>query len=179
MKNLIYPFLIALLAACPCCAQRLMNSTLGSTGAKANVGGRYYSHVVGQMSISGTSMKNGIVVRQGFKQPQMQGMNTASNKTLPFASLGSQTPEDNPLNFTAFPNPFVDKLTIGFSDYSANLTELIIYDLLGNVVFQKMYPSLTKEILLTDFKDFRAGKYIIKMLQNGKPSTLSVIKSSL
>ncbi len=179
MKKHIYPFLIAILAACPCCAQKLTSSTFGSSGTTANVGGRYYSHVVGQMSISGTSMKNGIVLRQGFKQPQMQGMATALNKTMPYPNLVSQPTEDNPVNFTAFPNPFVDKLTIGFSDYSANLTELIIYDLLGNVVFQKMYPSLTKEILLTDFKDFRAGKYIIKMLQNGKPSTLSVIKSSL
>jgi len=179
MKKHIFPFLIALLATLPCCAQKLTSSTFGSSGATANVGGRYYSHVVGQMSVSGTSMKNGIVLRQGFKQPQMQGMNTALNKTMPYPNLVSQPTEDNPVNFTAFPNPFVDKLTIGFSDYSANLTELIIYDLLGNVVFQKMYPSLTKEILLTDFKDFRAGKYIIKMLQNGKPSTLSVIKSSL
>jgi len=179
MKKYIYPFLIALLVTMPGFAQKLSSSTFASNGTTSKIGGRYYSHVVGQMSISGTVMKNGIVLRQGFKQPQMQGMLSSMNKTMPYPNLVTQSTEDSPVNFTAFPNPFLDKLTIGFSDYSTNLTELLIYDLLGNVVYQKMYPALTKEILLTDFKDFRAGKYIIKMLQNGKPSTLSVIKSSL
>jgi hypothetical protein len=78
--------------------------------------------------------------------------------------------------FNAFPNPFLDKLTISFSSISNLSTELFLYDVQGSVLFEKVYPPLTSEILLTDFTYIRPGKYIIRLMHNNKPTTISVIK---
>lgn len=156
-------------------AQKLINSTLGAGGVSKTIQGRYYAHIIGQMSVAGTSKQNGITVRQGFKQPQVQVM----FKTMPASNLVVLPKEEIPISFNAFPNPFVEKLTISFSDYRSLTTDLMIYDLSGSIIYQTVVPAFTKEVELTDFKNFKSGKYIVQLLINNKPTTISIIKEGL
>lgn len=156
-------------------AQRLMNSTLGAGGATKYIDGRYYSHVISQTSVQGTFVQNGLTVRQGFKQPLINTM----FKTMPTSNLVFLPKEESTILFKAFPNPFLDKLTITFSSLSNLSTELFLYDIQGNVLFEKEYPPLTNEIQLTDFTYIRPGKFIIRLTHNNKSTTISVIKEGI
>ena len=170
MKKRSIILFISLIAAFSAQAQRLMNSTLSAGGATKYVDGRYYSHVISQTSIQGTFTQNGITVRQGFKQPLINSMfkTVANSVSLP--------KEESAISFKAFPNPFSNYLTITFSSTSTLPTELLLYDIQGNVLFKKIYPPMTNEIQLSDFINIRPGNYIIRLNQNNKPTTLSMIK---
>jgi hypothetical protein len=174
MKKRSIFLLISLFAIFSAQAQQLMNSTLGAGGATKYIDGRYYSHVLSQTSVQGTFVQNGITVRQGFKQPLINTM----FKTMPMSNLGS-LPKEETILFNAFPNPFLDKLTITFSSISNLSTELFLYDIQGNILFEKVYPPLTNEIQLTDFNNMRPGKYIIRLTHNLKPTSISVIKEGI
>jgi len=58
-------------------------------------------------------------------------------------------------------------------------TELLLYDIQGVILFKKVYPPMTAEIQLTDFTYLRPGKYILRLTQNNKPKTISVIKEEI
>lgn len=167
--------LISLIAVFSAQAQNLMNSTLGAGGTTKYINGHYYSHVIGQTSVQGTFVQNGMTVRQGFKQPLIN----TKFKTNPMANLNSLPKDESMILFKAFPNPFLDKLTITFSSISTLSTELYLYDTQGNVLFEKVYPPLTNEIQLTDFNNMRPGKYIIRLNQNNKPLTISLVKEGI
>lgn len=172
MKKRSILILISLFAIFSAQAQKVMNSTLGAGGATKYIDGRYYSHVIGQTSIQGTFVQNGITIRQGFKQSLINTM----FKTMPMSNLVSLPKDESTILFNAFPNPFLDKLTISFSSISNLSTELFLYDIQGSVLFEKVYPPLTSEIQLTDFTYLRPGKYIIRLIHNNKPTSISVIK---
>jgi hypothetical protein len=175
MKKLNILLLISLMAIFSAQAQHLMNSTLSAGGTTKYIDGRYYSHVLGQTSVQGTFVQNGMTVRQGFKQPLINTL----FKTMPMSNLVSLPKEETTIVFKAFPNPFLDKLTIVFSSISALPTELNVVDIQGNVLFEKVYPPMTNEIQLTDFNHMRPGKYIIRLSHNHKPTSISVIKEGI
>jgi hypothetical protein len=170
MKKQSIILFISLIAAFSAQAQRLMNSTLSSGGATKYVDGRYYSHVISQTSIQGTSTQNGITVRQGFKQPFIQSMFKKSSGLITLSK------DESTISFNAFPNPFSNYLTIAFSSTSTLPTELFFYDIQGNVLFKKIYPPMTEEIQLSDFVNIRPGHYIIRLNHHNKPTTLSMVK---
>ena len=172
MKKRSILLLISLITIFSAQAQHLMNSTLSAGGATKYIDGRYYSHVLSQTSVQGTFVQNGMTVRQGFKQPLINTL----FKTMPISNLVILPKEEVTILFNAFPNPFLDKLTIVFSSISALPTELNLVDIQGNVLFEKIYPPMTKEIQLSDFINIRPGNYIIRLNQNNKPTTLSMIK---
>ena len=175
MKKQSILLLISLFAIFSAQAQKLMNSTLSAGGATKFIDGRYYSHVISQTSIQGTFVQNGITVRQGFKQPLINTL----FKTMPMSNLVSLPKDESTISFNVFPNPFLDNLTITFSSTSSLSTELYLYDIQGNVLFEKVYPPLTNEIQLTDFTYLRPGKYIIRLNHKNKPTTISVIKEGI
>jgi len=175
MKKRSLLIFISLFAIFSAQAQHLMNSTLGAGGATKYVEGRYYSHIIAQNSVQGTFVQNGITVRQGFKQPLINTL----FKTMPMSNLVSLPKEESTISFKAFPNPFLDRLTITFSSISSLFTELYLYDIQGNVLFEKVYPPHTNEIQLTDFTYIRPGKYILRLIHNNKPTTISVIKEGI
>jgi hypothetical protein len=147
-----------------------MNSTIGSGGTTKYIDGRYYSHVISQTSIQGTFSQHGMTVRQGFKQPLINSMFKKS------ANLTTLSNDESTISYKAFPNPFLDRLTITFSSSSTLPTELLLYDIQGIILFKKVYPPMTNEIQLTDFTYLRPGKYILRLIQNNKPQSISVIK---
>ena len=152
-------------------AQTVQSSTISSGGVTKSVDGKYYSHVIGQSSvISGTAVNANVTVRQGFKQPNLIA------KSIQNSGLKIQITEENPITFTVFPNPFRDRLKIQFSNVSTTKTYVAIYDIVGSTMWSKTYPEKITEINLTEFQNFRQGKYILHVLQQGKPFVTSIVK---
>jgi hypothetical protein len=155
-------------------AQKLIQSTFGIGGVSKMISGKYYSDVVGQSSVSGSFTKGNIKIRQGFKQP---GVFVAS-KTQPVSTIKSgpsKNPEGN-ISIKAFPNPFVDRVTLSLSDIIDLPTQIILYDLTGNIIFEKSYPNLVKEISIDNLDNLRAGQYILHFVQHGNSTTMILVK---
>jgi hypothetical protein len=148
------------------------NSTISSGGVTKSVNGRYYSHVIGQSSVvTGTTVKSGITIRQGFKQPNL------ISRSIQKSGLKVQTSIENPITYTVFPNPFVDKLKIQFSEKSTSKSYVVIYDIVGSVMWESTYPEGITEINLTEFQNFRPAKYVLHVVQTlGKPFVASIVK---
>ncbi|MFM6949101.1 MAG: T9SS type A sorting domain-containing protein [Aquirufa sp.] len=151
-------------------SQSVQSSTISSGGSTVKVNGKYYSHVVGQQSVAGTVTKNGLTVRQGFKQPNLL------MKSIKKSGKEINTAEVNPIAYTVFPNPFKDKLTIKMSLKTSLTSYLVIYDMQGNVKLEQTFPADIDEIVLDKFENFRGGKYIMHILHKGNPFVFTLIK---
>lgn len=173
MKKHITLCLFICLAGYTSHAQKLMNSTLSGGGSTKLVNGRYVSQVVGQTSVAGTYKNGSLTIRQGFKQPGMG----FSYKTQPVSSTTNTMKDaDEMMTFTAYPNPFMDRFTVAFSNVVNYPTQLSLYDVAGNPIFEKTFPSLVKEIEVNNIGNLRAGQYILHITQNGKPTIITLIK---
>jgi hypothetical protein len=151
--------------------QKVISSAIGSGGATTTVDGKYYSQIIGQQSaVTGTSTNGGVVVRQGFKQPSLL------ERSITASGIKVNLQEENPITYTTYPNPFVDKLTIGFSVPSTKPTFVAIYDQLGSVIYQHTYEAPIKEIVFTDFSGIRVGKYVLHVISSGKPFATTIVK---
>ena len=125
MKGLVIAFVLVM-SAQAVYSQKVISSSIGSGGTTTTVDGKYYSQIIGQQSaVTGTSTNGGVVVRQGFKQPSLL------ERSIAASGIKLNVQEENPISYTTFPNPFVDKLTIGFSVPSTKPTFVAIYDQLG------------------------------------------------
>lgn len=152
-------------------AQKVIISAIGSGGTTTTVDGKYYSQIIGQQSaVTGTSTTGGVVVRQGFKQPSLV------ERSIAASGIKLNLQEENPITYTTYPNPFVDKLTIGFSVPSTKPTFVAIYDQLGSVIYQHTYEAPIKEIVFTDFSGIRVGKYVLHVISSGKPFATTIVK---
>jgi hypothetical protein len=152
-------------------AQKVISSSIGSGGTTTTVDGKYYSQIIGQQSaVTGTSTNGGVVVRQGFKQPSLL------ERSIAASGIKLNVQEENPITYTTYPNPFVDKLTIGFSVPSTKPTFVAIYDQLGSVIYQHTYEAPIKEIVFTDFSGIRVGKYVLHVISSGKPFATTIVK---
>ena len=152
-------------------AQTVESSTIASGGSTTVINGKYYSHVIGQSSVvAGTSTKSGVTMRQGFKQPNLLA------RTIQKSGLKIQVAEENPMSYTVFPNPFSDKIKIQFSEISKSPTFIAIYNISGQLIWEKMYPEKMDEVNLTDFENVRIGKYVLHIVYKGKPFVASIVK---
>ena len=163
--NRIYTLILFFLSVNISQGQYVKMATFASSGGGVSPLGNYVSQVLGQSSlISGTAVSEGVVFRQGFKQP--------------FVLLKTKKvyQEESRWSFEAFPNPFVDRLTIRFDRPTANPVSLQVYDIQGKVLWQGDYPEKIEVINLEKFQDIAAGKYILQVFQKGKPISQSIIK---
>jgi hypothetical protein len=170
MKSLLLSLGLSIFAFLACDAQVVKSSTIAAGGSTIKVNGKYYSHVVGQQSISGTATKNGLTVRQGFKQPNLLF------KSIKRSGKEINPVEVNPITYTVYPNPFKDNLTVKMSSKTTLTSYLVIYDMIGNVKFEQTYPVGIDEIKLDKFENFRGGKYIMHIIHKGNPYVVSLIK---
>jgi len=173
MKNILTLFIFCLLTCLTSQAQKLMNSTLSGGGATKLVNGHYFSQVVGQLSVAGTFKNGSLTVRQGFKQPGLG----YSSRTQPVTILPNTVKDEiDPVIFTAFPNPFMDRFAVSFSKEVNYPTQLTLMDSAGNPIFEKIFPNLIKEVEVINLGNLKVGLYILHITQNGKPSVITLIK---
>ena len=153
--------------------QYLKMATFAASGGTVTSGQIYMSQVLGQSSvISGTVTGQGLIFRQGFKQPF--GLQQAIART----SALQIYQEESPWSYETFPNPFVDRVTLRFDRPTANPVILQLHDIQGKVLWQGDYAAQTKEISLEKFQDIKVGKYILQVFQRGKIISQSIIKQS-
>jgi hypothetical protein len=170
MKNILVTLVLVSISYCAS-AQKIISSAIGAGGATSVVDGKYYSQIIGQQSaVTGTSTSGGVVVRQGFKQPSLL------ERSIAASGIKLNLQEENPITYSVFPNPFIDKLTIGFSSTSTKPTFVAIYDQLGAVIYQHTYEAPIKEIIFTDFSGIRVGKYVLHVISSGKPFATTIVK---
>ena len=145
--------------------QYLKLSTIASSGISK---GAYASQVVGQSSVATGTNKQ---VRQGFKQPF--GVNIQKTSITSMLSVGE------PVNWSVetFPNPFVDQLTVKLNKPTNLPTRLMLYDIDANLIWEGVYDEKQTEISLNQFKDIKAGKYILQVFHHGKPQIKTLIKA--
>jgi hypothetical protein len=55
-------------------------------------------------------------------------------------------------------------------------TYVAIFDIFGSTIWQATYPEKISEINLSEFQNFRQGKYILHVLQKGKPFVAAIVK---
>jgi hypothetical protein len=169
--NRIFTLLLFLLIANISQGQYLKMATISSWGGGSSSSGNYISQVVGQSSvIAGTENKQGIVFRQGFKQPFGLHKKVPSNNMLQLAGEGSIW------TFQAFPNPFKDVVNVRFDQNTTLPTRLILYDTDAKIIWEQSFPDNQREIKLEQFQGIKAGKYILQVFQKGKPQSQALIK---
>ena len=145
--------------------QYLKLSTIASSGISK---GAYASQVIGQSSVAtGTNGQ----VRQGFKQPY--GLLSQKSSITSMLSVGE------PVNWSVetFPNPFVDNLSVRLKGTTNLPTRLMLYDIEAKLIWEGVYDEKQTEIQLAQFKDIKAGKYILQVFHHGKPQTKTLIKA--
>jgi hypothetical protein len=148
-------------------------ATFSSSGGTVSQGGKYMSHVLGQSSvISGTAASQGLVFRQGFKQPFGLQKSSDRKNTLQIYE------EDSSWSYVTFPNPFVDRLTIRFDRPTANPIVLQVYDIQGKFLWQDDYSAQINEVSVDKLQELKAGKYILQVIQKGKTISQTLIKQS-
>lgn len=170
MKRLLGSIVLSMLTIFASKAQSVQSSTISAGGSTVQVNGKYYSHVVGQQSVAGTVTRNGVTIRQGFKQPNLL------LKSIKKSGKEINPAEPNPLTYTVYPNPFKDQLTIKMSAKTTLSSYLVIYDMIGNVKFEQTFPENIDEIKLDKFENFRGGKYIMHIVHKGNPFVTTLIK---
>ncbi len=75
-----------------------------------------------------------------------------------------------------YPNPFTSKATIDVSGLSNESFTMTIYNVLGKMMYQKVYSKNTKQIVLDENRINQVGNYYIKITSNNTSEYHSVIK---
>ncbi len=72
-----------------------------------------------------------------------------------------------------YPNPSYEELNIQISGTYNNLNEIVIYDALGQIVFESEDLIASDNLLSINTSGFCKGIYYIKLIQNNKTITVN------
>jgi hypothetical protein len=143
----------------------LVRSTIGISGTSENVTVNNKQYIVqqsiGQASVIGTFSDSDYILRQGFIQPNVLA------KIIDIAI---------PLNLEAivYPNPFVENITIAFTEKITDKIEVHAFDLLGRLVFSKSY--LADQNLKVNLPNLANAEYFLKVTVNNKQFLKKILK---
>jgi hypothetical protein len=143
----------------------LVRSTTGVSGSSETVEANNQHYVVqqsiGQASAIGTFSTENYTVRQGFIQPDV--MAKIRDAAIPLN-----------LNAIVYPNPFVEGVTLSFSEQITNKVEVAVFDVLGRLVFSNTYAA--EQHLKVQFENLSVADYILKVTANNKQFIKKIIK---
>ena len=143
----------------------LVRSTTGVAGSSETISANNKSYIVqqsiGQASAIGTFSTEYYMVRQGFIQPNV--LAKIIDTTIPLS-----------LEAIIYPNPFVESVTISFSEQITNNVEVAVFDLLGRLVFSNGYVAEQK--VKVEFKNLPVADYILKVTANNKQFIKKILK---
>lgn len=143
----------------------LARATTGAAGSSENVTINNKAYIVrqsiGQASVIGTFSDENYTFRQGFIQPNVFA------KIIDLAILLS-------LDAIIYPNPFVESVTISFSEQITDRVEVAVFDILGRLVFSKSYTANQK--VNVQFNNLSVADYILKVTANKKQFIKKIIK---
>lgn len=142
--------------------QELHHQMLSGQGSRELLpSGMTVRQTTGQQSISGNYKKNNLVVSQGYQQSVFCKRNLHNILYV--------------ITTMAYPNPVSDFLSFKFSSVIDNLIKVIIFDLLGKVVFyQEKKPS--QNILTIDNIYLSEGSYLVKLTSENYSYSTIILK---
>jgi hypothetical protein len=82
-----------------------------------------------------------------------------------------------PLSLDAiiYPNPFVESVTISFSEQITDKIDVVVFDILGRLVFSKSY--MADQSINVEFNNLSVANYIIKVTANNKQFIKKILKN--
>jgi len=143
----------------------LVRSTVGIAGSTENVAINNQNYVVqqsfGQAGVIGTFSTENYTIRQGFIQPDV---------------LAKIRDTSIPLNLEAiiYPNPFIESVTISFSEQITDKVDVAVFDILGRLVFSKNYTA--DQNIQLQFNNLSVADYILKVTANNKQFVKKILK---
>ena len=110
----------------------LIRSTTGVSGSSSAISINNKTYIVqqstGQTSVIGTFNNTAYTIRQGFIQPNV--LAKIINKNISLA-----------LEATFYPNPFLESVTLAFTEKIEGNVEVAVFDMLGRLVFSNTYTA--------------------------------------
>lgn len=74
------------------------------------------------------------------------------------------TPSNQQMNWTLYPNPANESVTVGFVVQNDQTTPLKVVDITGKTIFENMYKTPTgKNEIILDVSNFSKGIYLVKL----------------
>lgn len=144
----------------------LVRTTTGVAGSSENVTINNNAYIVqqsiGQASVIGTFSDENYTVRQGFIQPNV--LAKIIDLAIPLS-----------LDAIIYPNPFLESVTISFSEQITDNVEVAVFDVLGRLVFSKSYTANQK--VNVQFNNLSAADYILKVTANNKQLIKKILKN--
>lgn len=146
-------------------SQEIARSTVGVSGGSTTLenGDKtlLVQHSIGQSSVIGTFTSQKHTARQGFVQPPIE-----VKKILI---------DESSLNATLFPNPFTSELQIVFNEVVDESLSILVYDIQGRVVFEKVAPP-EKQISL-DLEHLSSASYVLLVNTQNKQFKATILKN--
>lgn len=143
--------------------QELHHQMLSGQGSRVlSPRGVIVQQTIGQQSISGNYKKNNLVVSQGYQQSIF-----CKNSSHIMRSA---------ITTTTYPNPVSDFLSFKFSSVIDDLIKVIIFDLLGKVVFYQEKKA-SQNILTIDNIHLSEGFYLVKLSAENYSYSTIILKS--
>lgn len=154
----------------------LVRATTGLAGSSVNVSVNNQSYLVqqslGQASVIGTFHESEYIVRQGFIQPNI--MAKIIDKDLPLSLEVIVSPIPLSLEAIVYPNPFIQTITISFTEQISGNVEVAVFDVFGQQVFSESY-SANQEINV-QFGNLSVANYILKVTANNRQFIKKILK---
>ena len=146
-------------------AQSVLRSTVGSSGSSQLVisdGKPYFiSQTIGQQSITGTAIRNGHTIRQGFQQP-------------PYSLTIGDADNTSDLEALVFPNPFQQSIDILFSGEIEQPIQVMIHDIMGRLVLSKSHDAA--QLLYLPLRHIANGTCLLHVAVGNRSFTRRIIK---
>lgn len=140
--------------------QQLHHEMISAQGGKSvTTNGYVVKYTIGQQSVTGTSV-NGFVVQQGFQQSnwgKLIDQNTVNINTL------------------VYPNPFTDYIKFSFSMSPGEQIDVLIYDVLGKLVYSEKAINESNVITL-DLKKLSSAEYLVRLSSGNFIQSVKIIK---
>lgn len=166
LLTLFLSFFLAQMHAQKTSGKQLVRSTMGVSGSSETIKIKNKTYVVqqsiGQSSAIGTFVSGGLVLRQGFIQP---------NAT---AKIVSKTPPTN-LQAIVYPNPFFESISLSFNEEITSKISVEVFDTNGRTIYAEDFkPSQKLDIGLGQFPE---SNYILMVKANDKQFVKKIIKN--
>ncbi len=146
-------------------SEYLVRATTGILGSSENVSLNNKSYLVqqsiGQASAIGTFYNSDYIVRQGFIQPNV--MSKIIAKGLPLS-----------LEAVVYPNPFIQNITISFTEQISGKVEVAVFDVFGQFVFSQSYSANQK--INVQVGNIAVANYLLRITANNKQFIKKILK---
>jgi hypothetical protein len=155
MRNLLFCLFVVSVSA-----QSLHHEMLSAQGGGVvTTSGYKVNYTVGQQSVTGTS-SGAYIIQQGFQQNNWSKIINKNN---------------NSIQTTLFPNPFVEQITFTFSSSPGAKINAMVFDILGRLIHSEVVVNENNEIKL-NLSRLSSAEYLIRLTSGNFEYAAKIIK---